>query len=74
MRFQSFNNVNFGTLDASKNDHAVVYDAESKKYVLRSADGVFEKGVDAPEVFSELVRSDIDRDNLSVKSLDGGLF
>ncbi|OUW88723.1 MAG: hypothetical protein CBD74_00225, partial [Saprospirales bacterium TMED214] len=67
MKFQSFKNVNFGTLNASKNDHAIVYDAETNKYILRSADGVFENGVESPEVFSEIVGSDIDRDNLSVK-------
>ena len=69
--------VDFGTLDATKDGHIVSYDSTSKKFVLITADellGVAAEDNDVPDQLVSVLESEIDLGQVQIQTLDGGTF
>jgi hypothetical protein len=78
VNLRGLENVNFGTLNSSKNKHVVKYVASSDTYELVSADSVLSSSNvldgDLPDDFVNQIESEIDPDNLEILGYDGGGF
>ena len=69
--------VNFGTLDATKDGCVVSYDAVTKKFVLITADELLSVAAEDNDVPDELVsalESEFDLGQVQIQTLDGGTF
>jgi len=69
--------VDFGTLDATKDGCVVSYDAVTKKFVLVTPDELLTVAAEDNDVPDELVaalESEIDLGQVQIQTLDGGTF
>ena len=69
--------VQFGTLDASKNNLVVSYDSVSDKFILVTADDILSTSVDdndLPDDFITQIEQDVDLGDISITNFDGGDF
>ena len=77
-RFRDMSNVNFGTLNGSKNKHLVNYNSSTGKYVLVSIDSVLSSPEvldnDLPDNFVNTIENELDIGNLEFGGIDGGIF
>lgn len=77
-RFRDMTNVNFGTLNGSKNKHLVKYNLSTGEYNLISIDSILISPEvldnDLPDTFVSAVEDSIDAANLEFGGIDGGAF
>lgn len=77
-RFRDMTNVNFGTLNGSKNKHLVKYNLSTGEYNLISIDSVLVSPEvldnDLPDTFVSTVETQVSTSNLSFGGVDGGTF
>ena len=69
--------VNFGTLDATKDGLLVSYDSATDKFILITADELLSAAAsdqDLPDDFIDVVEGELDLANVAIDSLDGGSF
>lgn len=69
--------VDFGTLDATKDGQIVSYDSTTNKFVLITADDLLSVSVEDNDVPDELITAlegELDLGAIQVESLDGGTF
>ena len=74
---EELGDTNFGTLDESKDGQVVAYDAATDKFILITADNVFEESAadgDIPDVFIDQVEEEVDLGTIAIGELDGGSF
>jgi hypothetical protein len=71
-------NVNFGTLDNSKNKYVVSYNSTSNVYSLVSSDSVLSSDNvldgDLPNDFVTQIENEVDLGNIDFAGVDGGIF
>ena len=68
--------VNFGTLDATKDGSLVSYDSATNKFVLITADELLSASASdqvLPDDFIDILEEELDLGNI-VDNLDGGTF
>ena len=76
-QIRTISNVDFGTLNATKNKHLIKYNATSQKFEMISADNLLLNAVadnDLPDEFINIIESQVDPDSLTFESADGGTF
>ena len=69
--------VNFGTLDATKDGLLVSYDSATDKFILITPDELLSAAAsdqDLPDDFIDVVEGELDLANVAIDSLDGGSF
>ena len=69
--------VNFGTLDATKDGLLVSYDSATDKFILITADELLSSAAsdqDLPDDFIDVVEGELDLANVAIDNLDGGSF
>lgn len=74
---EELGDTNFGELDSSKDGMLVSYDAATDKFILITADNVFEESVsdeDIPDVFIDQVEAEVDLGTIALDDLDGGTW
>ena len=74
---EELGDTNFGELDESKDGMLVSYDAATDKFILITADNVFEESAadeDIPDVFIDQVEAEVDLGTIALDDLDGGSF
>ena len=77
-QLQDMTNADFGTLDSTKNKHMIVYDATSDTFVIRDMDTVLSSDQvldgDLPDDFVDQIEEDLDVNDMTISSVDGGSF
>ena len=75
---QEMTDVDFGTLDQSKHQNMIAYEASSGKFVIRSMDDTLSHNVvldgDLPDDFVDQIEEEIDVNNMTISSVYGGSF
>ena len=74
---EELGDTNFGTLDESKDGQVVAYDAATDKFILITADNVFEESAadgDIPEVFIDQVEEEVDLGTIGLGEVDAGTW
>jgi hypothetical protein len=74
---EQMGDVNFGSLDSSKDNLIVSYDSNTDKFILISADQMLSSSVedlDLPDDFITQVENELDLGNIQLDNLDGGGF
>lgn len=69
--------VDFGTLDASKDGLIVSYDSNSNRFVLKTADQLLQTSSEDGDLPDEFVRSlegELNLGQIQLETLDGGSF
>ena len=69
--------VDFGTLDATKDGQIVSYDSTTNKFVLITADDLLSVSAednDVPDALITALEGELDLGAIQVESLDGGTF
>ena len=69
--------TSFGELDASKDGLIVSYDAETNKFILKTADQLLSSSADdnaLPEEFVTTLESELNLGQIQLDNLDGGSF
>ena len=77
-QLQDMTNADFGTLDSTKNKHMIVYDATSDTFVIRDMDTVLSSDQvldgDLPDDFVDQIEEELDVNDMTISSVDGGSF
>ena len=77
-QLQDMTNADFGTLDSTKNKHMIVYDATSDTFVIRDMDTVLSSDQvldgDLPDDFVDQIEEELDVNDMTITSVDGGSF
>ena len=74
---EELSDTNFGDLNESKDGMLVSYDAATDKFILITADNVFEESAadeDIPDVFIDQVEAEVDLGTIALDDLDGGTW
>jgi hypothetical protein len=69
--------VNFGTLDATKDGLLVSYDSATDKFILITADELLSSAgsdQDLPDDFIDILEDELELANVAIDNLDGGSF
>lgn len=78
LRLRDLLNVNFGTLDNSKNKQVVSYNSSSNLYGLVNSDTVFSSNQvldgNLPDNFVTQIENEVDLGDMDLTGVDGGLF
>lgn len=77
-QLQDMTNADFGTLDSTKHKNMVVYDASSDTFVIRDMDTIFSSNQvldgDLPDDFVDQIEEELDVNDMTISSVDGGSF
>lgn len=77
-QLQDMTNADFGTLDSTKHKSMVVYDATSDTFVIRDMDAIFSSDQvldgDLPDDFVDQIEEELDVNDMTISSVDGGSF
>lgn len=76
-QIRTITNVDFGTLNGTKNKHLIKYNATSEKFEMISADNLLSNAAtdnDLPDEFINVVELQVDPDSLTFEGADGGTF
>jgi len=74
---QEMGDIDFGTLDATKDNLVVSYDSDTNKFVLISADEILDTAAQTGNVSDQFVtqlEQELDLGAITLEDLDGGGF
>jgi hypothetical protein len=77
-QLQDMTNADFGTLDSTKNKNMIVYESASNTFVIRDMDTVLSSDQvldgDLPGDFVDQIEEELDVNDMTISSVDGGSF
>ena len=71
-QLRNLNDINFGLLNSSKKSNVIKYDHNLGKFILISADSVLSEVDNFDQQTKDTVLQQINPDNLTLSSIDGG--
>ena len=74
---QEMGDIDFGTLDSTKDNLVVSYNSDTNRFVLVSADEILDTAAETGDINDQFVtqlEQELDLSNIVIEDLDGGTF
>lgn len=73
-RFRDLSNTNFGTLNSNKNKNIIRYNASTNAFETVTIDTLLGFSTNPPDILVNILEENIDTQNITLNSVDGGSF